>query len=263
MLGLYNNLIGYKTDFRDLKYSGSDSIEQHQEKLKTEDKDWYYRSAAITYKRNSLGHRCKDVSEIDFDNYILTTGCSHTEGVGLELEHTYSHYLANRLNCDYYNLGMGGTGIDIMMHNLTIWLNTYKKPKLLVVQWPVHTRFCRFEFDPYETGVEGMSMLNNGSWSDVDDELRLLAVGEGIHYFKTIEALARIQLDSYKVPMLHVSHSTYPTYSSQLYKFRDDPKFVSFDKHDLARDGHNGIISNEKLAEKLEEKYKKLYTEQI
>ena len=261
MLGLFDNLIGYKPGYRDQLFCGSDSREQYTDKLKKEGKDWYYRTANITYKRNSLGHRCKDVSEIDFDNYILTAGCSQTEGIGLELEKTYTHLLAEKLNCDYYNLGIGGTGIDIMRHNITVWLNTYKKPKLLIVQWPVHMRFCRFDGNPYSTRIEEMYLLHNGSWSSDKNDVHFLTIGEELHYFKTVEVLTRLQLDSFNVPILHVSHETYPTYSSQLHKFYDDPKFVPFDKQDLARDSHHGIESNKKLAEKLEKKYKELYTE--
>ena len=60
---------------------------------------------------NFTGERAQ---EIILNNYILFTGCSHTKGVGLALEDTYPYLLAQKLNCDYYNLALGGTGQDVM-----------------------------------------------------------------------------------------------------------------------------------------------------
>ena len=45
----------------------------------------------------------------DQDNYILFIGCSHTMGVGLELEKTYPHILSEKLKMDYYNLAVPAT----------------------------------------------------------------------------------------------------------------------------------------------------------
>jgi hypothetical protein len=89
MLEITDGFIGYKTSMRDVLYTGADDEKKFIDNLRKNSDDWYYRDKIISYKRNSLGHRCNDADKIDLNNYILFTGCSHTEGVGLELEKTY------------------------------------------------------------------------------------------------------------------------------------------------------------------------------
>jgi hypothetical protein len=255
-LSINKNFIGYRSNHKLESYSGSDTYENYTNQLKIKDKDWYYRTHDITYERNSLGHRCKELSEINFNDYILTIGCSNTEGIGLELQKTYPYVLAERLNCSYYNLGLGGSGIDVLNHNLTMWMNIFKKPKLLVVQWPVRTRFSSFSGDPY-TGITYNNMISHSVWSITNEEvLKFLTSGDEIHYFKTTEVLTYLQINTYNIPTLHVSHDMYPIYISQ---FSDDPKIIMFTGTDQARDNHYGIVSHENLAEKLHTKYKELY----
>jgi hypothetical protein len=251
MLSLNNDFIGYNLTHRSQLFTGSDSYENFI-KNKQKDPDWYYSNVKITYKRNSLGHRSKEISEIDFDNYILTTGCSHTEGVGLELDKTYSYVLGQKMKCDYYNLGIGGTGIDVMIHNLTVWLNKYKKPKALVVQWPIWSRFVRFAEDPDKyKEINKLTLLAQGAWVDNDDDSHMLILGQQNHYFKTVEKLAKIKIDTYNIPTIYVSHSIYP--KSNTYE-----DAVLIENHDSARDGHSGIKSNEQVATQIYEKLKNL-----
>ena len=112
-----HNFIGHSYD-KIQHWSGSDSITLLAENLVKMPKDWYYRTHPITYEFNSFGHRSKELNAVDLENYILFTGCSHTEGVGLELSKTYSNIASQNIGSDYYNLGLGSTGIDILMHNL-------------------------------------------------------------------------------------------------------------------------------------------------
>jgi hypothetical protein len=95
----------------------------------------------VIYNYNNFGHRCSDIGNIDFNNYILFAGCSHTLGEGLQLENSYPYITAKLLNCDYYNLGLNSSGFDIMFYNITTWLNLYPRPKLLVLQYPDLSRF--------------------------------------------------------------------------------------------------------------------------
>jgi hypothetical protein len=104
--------------------------------------NWHYRSNKLTYAFNANGHRCKNIEDLDLDNYILFAGCSHTVGIGLELEKTFAYQVASSLKVDYYNLALSGTGIDVMTYNLIMWSNTVKKmPKFLVILWPATVRF--------------------------------------------------------------------------------------------------------------------------
>ena len=141
MLSLNDDFLGYHALEHNVLFSGSDTLEIYENNLKTKPIDWYYRTNQISYVRNKNGHRCKNIEDIDLNNYILTIGCSHTEGIGLKLEDTYPYLLSQMMNCDYYNLGIGGIGIDILNYNLVTWFSKIKNPpKLLVVQWPHRAR---------------------------------------------------------------------------------------------------------------------------
>ena len=100
MLSLNNDFLGYHPKEHNVRFSGTDTSKIFLENLKTQSNDWYYRSNIISYDRNSNGHRCKNIDEIDLNNYILFIGCSHTEGIGLKLEDTYPYLLSNKLECD-------------------------------------------------------------------------------------------------------------------------------------------------------------------
>lgn len=238
---IYGNLIGHREAGTTIPFSGSDNYENLTKRLKTEPADWYYRSANISYCFNSFGHRCKEPNEVDFDNYILAVGCSHTEGVGLELEKAYPHQLSSMLGCDYYSLGIGGTGIDVMIHNLTLWLNTYKRPKALVIQWPDRSRYLTFaEDNEHEIGSKDFMLTPHGaSWSK-GIPLAMVLMGERSLYFKTRRALAKIKIDSFNIPTIHLAPSqydgTFPLDAMPLLRL------------DEARDKHYGIESHKAVA---------------
>ena len=105
MTKLYEYLIGNEFSNTTLAYRGLDSEENLHINLASQPNDWYYRNKTITYQYNEYGHRCKSIHDIDLDNYILFAGCSHTEGVGLELETTFPYLVSNQLGNDYYNMG--------------------------------------------------------------------------------------------------------------------------------------------------------------
>ena len=233
MLELYpNGTIGYRPTCHNELFSGSDTLENYQKKLKSAPADWYYKDKEISYKRNSLGHRCKDISELDFDNYILFAGCSHTEGIGLELEKTYPYLLSKKLECDYYNLSLGGTGVDTMIHNLTVWLAKYKKPKLLVVQFPHALRAITISQYPVTITL---------SIHDTN-HIEFLLSGDKLNYFSSVAELAKIKIDSYNIKTYYVNTTggkDIAKYSAALLNL------------DNARDIHLGIKSNSHLADNL------------
>jgi hypothetical protein len=242
LYGVYENLIGYKSPFHKELFTGSDTSIIFEENLKTQPDDWYYRNIKISYNRNLHGHRCKNISEIDFDNYILFAGCSHTEGLGLELEKTYPYLLSQEVNCDYYNLSIGGTGVDVVTHNLIVWLNTYKKPKAIIIQWPVASRFVYSTEDPHKINVNNIknSLIPVGPWVTEEAALEMLITGEYIHYFKTIEALAKIQIKSFDIPQIHVNILRQPGFFS-----KDHVNMIGID---VARDlKHYGIDTHRAL----------------
>jgi hypothetical protein len=249
MFKIYDNkFIGYNQDHNDEEFTGSDNKELFQENLKTKPLDWYYRTTPIVYKRNSWGHRCKDIKDLDKNNYILSVGCSFTEGVGLEQEKTYTHVLAEKLNCDYYNLGLGGSGIDTVLHNLTMWLTTItEKPKLVIVQWPYWGRFAHFNRPPTCCELKDNTVILINAHSDYKSINDFFGSSEEFNYFESVEMLAKIKIESLlehaQIPYLNAG----VYYGSRKRMIFKQP-FISFNRKDVARDLHFGIESHSNIA---------------
>ena len=90
-----------------------------------------YLPTDIEYKFNSHGFRCDEFS-LPSELPIVFLGCSFTEGVGLHQHETWSYQLIEKIrnktnkNIPYWNLGLGGTGIDTqsrLLYFLTTILN--------------------------------------------------------------------------------------------------------------------------------------------
>lgn len=230
MYTINDSFIGYSENFRHESFSGSDTVDLFKTNLKTKPIDWYYRTAKISYHRNSLGHRSKEISEIDLDNYILSVGCSLTEGIGIEYDKTYTHVLSNMMGCDYYNMGVGGHSIQTVLHNTIVWFNKIKKkPKLLVIQQPEP---CRFPI------LKGSELLP-GSVNYKDKNIvEFAVVGDQVNYWNTIHYLAMMQLNSFDIPIIEIMPYGYDKTGNN----------ISFELIDTGRDNHPGIESNKKIA---------------
>lgn len=226
------DFIGYVTN-TSLKFSGSDHEDRFNKHLKTQPKDWYYRNVDITYDYNEYGHRCKNVSEIDLDNYILFCGCSHTEGTGLELEKTFPYLVSNTLGMDYYNLSLGGSGIDVMTYNLVAWSNIVKKPpKAVVIVWTYETRFLSIHDDD--------NVALHQVAGPYTDSSRFMALGQQTGYFASKKELSK------RMVKLCYTDATII-----------DMDVMDHQKFDLARDlMHLGDMSNTVMAKKIVDKLK-------
>ena len=129
---LYNDFLGSDVSNVAYKFVGGDSNAQFNKNSAAQPSDWYYHNKTLTYSFNNQGHRSKNFENIDQDNYILVTGCSHTMGVGLELEKTYPYIVSKELGVDYYNLAVPATGIDVVEYNLLTWFFTINKKRIRV-----------------------------------------------------------------------------------------------------------------------------------
>lgn len=225
--------LGYDVTNFSREFSGGDEEEPFLKNLKTQPDDWYYRNTTITYSYNEYGHRCKNIAELDLDNYVLFTGCSHTEGVGLELEKTYAYQVAKELGCGYYNLAMAGTGIDAMIYNLNMWfLLTNKKPKYLFVQWPDETRY---------TLIHGEQADPCGFWKNDVNSHRFLYYGDKINFFLSRKTLAE------KNTQLMVDDSALININVMSQKNSEGSELI-LNRDDFARDlSHPGIGSHSAL----------------
>jgi len=201
-----------------------------------------YTNNDVTYIFNENGHRCKSVEFLDKSNYILFAGCSHTKGDGLPIEETYPFITSELLGMDYYNLGCGGAGCDVMFYNVYTWLEKYDhKPKLLILQWPFQLRYAR------QNKENKNNVITEGSWSK-DQYLDFMVQGERIGYFSLRTSLYENLINSLKIPKIFISFPDYQIGISD---------YIAFQGVDKAYDGeHNGPKSHKLLANKILNEYK-------
>ena len=232
---LHDDFIGlYDSDYHSEFYQGDDET-LYDKSVKTQPEDWYYRTNGVGYSFNSRGHRCKNIEDIDLDNYILFSGCSHTMGTGLAQNHSYVHLVSNMLGLDYYNLALGGSGIDVVEHNiLTWWSKINKKPRYVVLQIPDHSRYISYN-------AEHRTISPRGTWSSSDDDWKFVASAEesGMYYARkalTYELIKNVV----DVPLFTFNFANQVNYGSEYWGLRCE---------DYARDlCHGGIKTNEKIA---------------
>lgn len=228
-----DNFIGYDTHEVSESYLDEDNQEEYLKNCSKLGPSWEYIDYPIEYKFNKLGHRSIDVEDLNFDDYILFTGCSHTGGVGLALHDTYPDILSKKMNCNYYNLAVKGSGIDVLFHNLSVWFSRYKKPKLLVVQWPDWSRFVI---------LKGKNFIPHGSWSD-REHMEFIIKGNDLDYFYTRSKLTHEFIKSLNIPFINVGFGN-------LKVIENLHNCVYVPKIDLARDlAHYGKQSHLQAAE--------------
>jgi hypothetical protein len=130
-----------------LKFTSTDTEQNFIINKKILGEDWEYFNKEIDYDYNSWGYRTKEFSDLD-DDYLLTFGCSFTEGIGLHYNDLWSTKLGKKLNLDVFNLGMGASGVDYQYYNTILFhnfiLEKNRLPKLVVYQWPMSFRTSAF-----------------------------------------------------------------------------------------------------------------------
>jgi hypothetical protein len=82
---------------------------------------------------NSLGHRCREIDDINHRNYILFVGDNITLGLGTSIEETYPYLVSKQLNMDYYNLAVFNGGLDASKYNMISWQANQPTPRAIVV----------------------------------------------------------------------------------------------------------------------------------
>lgn len=195
---------------------------------------------------NSLGHRAKELHELDYNNYILFGGCSITWGTGLNLEETYPYLTSKNLNVDYYNLAIQGGSIDLAVVNIFAFLkNIQQKPKFIVLQYPGPFRFLLSD--------DLINFKNIGPWVKQIEERDILIDLHKSNYLFTKYYLYEQLVSCISVPVIHVRHENNI----------DLPKNVKnvlvINQLDVARDKiHAGIQSNKNFASVLTEHIQKL-----
>lgn len=238
----YNGFVGGDFPNTNLNFFSTDDKSVFNRNLEKYSEDWYYKNVSITYSMNDYGHRCKSLKDINLDNYILFLGCSTTLGLGIELEKSFSFLISQEKKCDYYNLSLSGTGIDVVEHNLINWFFTInKKPKYVVLQYPQPNRFVA-------THPGYTSMVSYGTWTNIENVRKFIASADisGYTYFKT-KIFSNLVKSIVDVPCITLNLAGFPKVDNS----------IIIKQYDLARDLiHGGIKTNEKVAELVLEQMK-------
>jgi hypothetical protein len=126
---------------------------------------------------NSRGHRCKEIEEINLQNYILFAGDNVGVGWGTPLEETYPYLISKALNIDYYNLSIFNGGLESLRYNLITWYHKIpQKPRAIIISNEFLNSFI-------VSDING----NNLKPCDLNDEKvqSVLNTGNITNYFKT------------------------------------------------------------------------------
>jgi hypothetical protein len=202
----------------------------------------------IVYNFNKHGYRTKDIEDLNTENFMLTFGCSYTEGVGLHETQIWNHYLKNELNLDLYNLAKQGTGMDIQAYNSMRWVETeLPLPKLVVIQWP---NKARKSFASHEE--DGIALIDKSDSKSHDNEWwkkrYIIDTSEmdlnALVWFE----LANFAWKSVGVPVLNFTWDNDLPLALSYSKFKI--KYVEPSMHDKARDGiHDGPVIHKETAD--------------
>ena len=234
----HGNFIGSEI-YDGVTCGSGDMVKEYDINVLTQPLDWYYKNKIIKYNYNQFGHRCKNLADVNLHNYILFTGCSHTEGVGLELEKSYPYVTSGLSGYDYYNLGLGSSGIDVLLFNLIAWFSTVDRlPRAVVIQWPDISRFSTI-------APNADTIVPNGTWSSDKQINDYIVADYDCNASDTKALLAKKLIELViKCPIYYV------TLKGQ--KLPGGTSGIPFIKVDVARDlAHFGIKSNETLATNL------------
>lgn len=98
----------------------------------------HWKAFDITYSINPYGFRSPNF-ELDTD-CIVSLGCSHTFGVGLPVEKTFTQIVADHFGLINYNLGVEGGSPDTCYRLGSHWIPKLK-PKFVVYRPPSKHRF--------------------------------------------------------------------------------------------------------------------------
>lgn len=214
-------------------------------------RDTQYHSTPIEYKFNNLGYRTKNIENLDI-SFLLTFGCSYTEGVGLHQQDTWAEKIAKHLNLDLYNHAKQSSGMDIQFYNALLWnMSNKPKPKIVIAQWPHKARksFGYRTSDGIEIKDPSYTKTPDGKWWSkryVQDsgEMEL----NNLFWFESFNNVWNMN----QVPVLNFTWDSdlLPNLVSSSYNiFRINPK-----NRDKARDlQHDGVLFHNDTTERLKE----------
>jgi len=124
-------------------YEGTDNRKNANKRLKNG--TW---TTPVKYTLNSYGYRCLEFEDIDWDNSILTFGCSHTFGLGVDDTDTWPYQLSKILDYPVVNLGTPGAALWSLVPNIKTIAESFN-PKCVILQVPESNRIANFSKNNY------------------------------------------------------------------------------------------------------------------
>jgi hypothetical protein len=98
----------------------------------------------VNYVWNTHGYRTHEFDQLA-DEYILTAGCSLTEGIGLHAQDRWSNLVEQQIGIQTINLGKGAANAEFVKHVITSWVHNQPiKPKFVIAQWPSTFRISKY-----------------------------------------------------------------------------------------------------------------------
>jgi hypothetical protein len=187
-----------------------------------------------------LPFRCRPIQDIDFDNYVLFTGTSHTEGVGVNVEESFPYLVSKYFNYDYFNLAISGTGTDVIEHNLLVWSYLFKdrQPKYVFIEWPPEERYAA-KYPGYE------NYLPTGNWSEDQNAVHLLIKGKKV-FENRLLMLYNLSRSLFKCPIINLRHTSLVT------EDMNNSNMIWIQRLDRGTDGaHPGPKSHKDVSKKI------------
>jgi hypothetical protein len=229
----------------------------------TDKEEWYdskdnlYSKDDITYTYNSHGFRC-DSFNIESKVRVVFLGCSHTEGIGIRQSETWAWQILEKIkndtgyNIPYWNLGMGGCGLDSIIRAVYYYQDKLK-PHIIFGYFPTFRKeffYKNFkDLNPYS--IHESELSNN---EILIDKRNIIYENEKNMAFLGLVAEKNNSLLIWN----NIDNSHY--YPNNFH-YRFDVKLI---KDKKARDKkHSGADANAKFANTIYSQYKDLILNKI
>ena len=214
----------------------------------------------VLYKYNSEWFRSEEFKTNHDGLHIVFHGCSNTEGIGANIENTWSHMLYNELSktnkiSGYYNLGRSGAGWHRIIQNFMVYVNKYGAPNYLFVLHPNILR--NFIWNDEGTGWRYTQLNPWGETNNLDENISIhreqfpvwaISWKLFIEYCKSIGTqILWSTWDTWETenilntPFFDNTFFPINTINNEIVK-KNYMEFVDRDDAIWARDGHDGYV---------------------
>jgi hypothetical protein len=150
----------------------------------------------IKFKFNSFGYRTIEFDSVPND-YFLVTGCSLTEGHGLDYNETWSYFVSDAINLPVVNLAKGAGNAQFCNQAIDRWIPAKNNPKFIIAQWPNIYRLLSWKENV------GMFILNNDQNSIYKEHLKSCN-NNFLEVWISSIIRANAMCKFYKIPILNI-----------------------------------------------------------